>query len=60
MLIHRATAAALFVVLALTAFLVPSPAASAAAAQPGPGTLVVSYEPGETEADRAEQEFPTG
>jgi len=52
MMFHRRWAPALLTVLALLGLGVPL-----AAAAPGPGVLVVSYEPAETEADRAEQSF---
>ncbi|MET9956057.1 DUF4344 domain-containing metallopeptidase [Streptomyces sp. NPDC006339] len=49
---HRRWATALLTVLALLGLGVPL-----AAAAPGPGVLVVSYEPAKTAADRAEQRF---
>ncbi|MFI8516662.1 DUF4344 domain-containing metallopeptidase [Streptomyces sp. NPDC085481] len=48
----RTWAIALLTTLALLGFGVPSSTAA-----PGPGVLVVSYEPAETEADQAEQRF---
>ncbi|MFD7980862.1 DUF4344 domain-containing metallopeptidase [Streptomyces sp. NPDC059071] len=52
MLLLRHGATALLAALALLSLGVP-----ASTAAPGPGVLVVSYEPGETEADQAEQRF---